>query len=269
MKKWLFIVLVSAIVLAGCGMSGAKEGKLVVGATNEPHAMILEKAKPLLEKEGIELEIEVFSKYELINPALNDKSLDANYFQHIPYFNNQVKEFNYDFVNAGGIHIEPMGIYSQKYKSLDEVPDGAKVIMSNSNSDHGRVLTLLEKGGLIKLKDGIDKTTATVDDIAENPKNLVFDYEYGPELLPTIYQNGEGDLVAINSNYALDAGLNPVEDSIIIEESDSPYVNIIAVRKGDENRKEIQKLIEVLRSEEIQQYILEEWGGAVVPVDGK
>lgn len=267
MKKWFFVVFIGILaVLAGCNKD---DNKLVVGATNEPHALILEKAKPLLEKEGIELEIKTFSKYEMINPALDDKSLDANYFQHIPYFNNQIKDFGYDFVNAGGIHIEPMGIYSTKYNSLDELPEGATIIMSNSHSDHGRILSLLEKGGLIKLKDGIDKTVATVEDIEENPKNVVFEYDYGPEMLPAIYKNGEGDAIAINSNYALDAGLNPLEDSILIEESDSPYVNIIAVRKGDENREDIKKLIEVLRSEEIQQFILEEWGGAVVPVDGE
>jgi NLPA lipoprotein. len=268
MKKWfgIAVVILIAITLAACGKD---ENKLVVGATNEPHAVILEEAKPILKEEGIDLEIEVFSKYELINRALADGDLDANYFQHIPYFNQEIEKFGYDFVNAGGIHIEPMGIYSKRYKSLEELPDGAKVIMSNSTSDHGRVLSLLEKAGLIKLRDGVDPTTATVDDIAENPKNLVFDYEYAPDLLPAIYENDEGDVVAINSNYALDAGLNPVKDSIAIESEDSPYVNIIAVRKEDENREEIKKLVEVLRSEKIQKFILEKWGGSVVPVSGE
>lgn len=283
MKKLLTLLFSTILVftLAACGgkddkTAGESDGDsgkdtktLVIGATNEPHAVILEKAKPILAKQGIDLKIKTFSKYELINPSLKDKDLDANFFQHIPYLEAQNKEFNYDFVNAGGIHIEPIGIYSKKYKSLDEVKDGATVIMSSNVPDHGRILTLFEAKGLITLKDGTDKTGATLDDIASNPKNLKFEYDYAPDMLPTIYNNGEGDLVVINSNYALDAGLNPVKDSIAIEDSESPYVNVIAVRKGDENREEIKALVDVLHSDEIQQFILDKWGGSVVPVDGE
>lgn len=266
MKK-IFALLFAALLvlpLAACG--NGDDNKFVIGATNKPHAEILEKAKPILEKEGIDLEIKTFSKYELINPALVDKDLDANFFQHLPYLEIQIEEFGYDIVNAGAVHIEPIGIYSKKYKSLDEIEDGASVIMSSSVPDHGRILSLFESFGLLKLKDGIDKTGASLDDIVENPKNLQFKYDYSPELLPTIYNNNEGDLVVINSNYALDAGLNPVEDSIAIEGSESPYVNIVAVRKGDENRDDVKKLMEVLHSKEIQDFILEEYGGSVVPV---
>jgi D-methionine transport system substrate-binding protein len=277
MKKWLTVafMLVMALVLAACGTSEEKteggngdEGskKLVVGASNVPHAEILEEAKPLLEEKGIELEIVTFQDYVLPNQALNEEELDANYFQHIPYLTAQMAENGYDFVNAGGIHIEPIGVYSQKYKSLDELPDGAHIIVSSSVADHGRILTMLEKQGLITLKEGIEKTTATVEDIIENPKNLNFDAEYEAALLPQIYNNGEGDAVLINSNYAIDAGLNPLEDSIAIEESDSPYVNVIAVRAGDESREEITALVDVLRSEKIQNFILEKYEGAVVPV---
>lgn len=277
MKKWLSVVfmLVMALVLAACGTSEEKteggngdEGtkKLVVGASNVPHAEILEEAKPLLEEKGIELEIVTFQDYVLPNQALNEKELDANYFQHIPYLDSQMAENGYDFVNAGGIHIEPIGVYSQKYKSLDELPDGAHIIVSSSVADHGRILTMLEKQGLITLKEGIEKTAATVEDIIENPKNLNFDAEYEAALLPQIYNNGEGDAVLINSNYAIDAGLNPIEDSIAIEESDSPYVNVIAVRAGDESSEKIKALVDVLRSEEIQNFILEKYEGAVVPV---
>jgi D-methionine transport system substrate-binding protein len=277
MKKWLNVVfmLVMVLVLAACGTSEEKtEGgsgdkgtkKLVVGASNVPHAEILEEAKPLLEEKGIELEIVTFQDYILPNQALNEEELDANYFQHIPYLNAQMAENGYDFVNAGGIHIEPIGVYSQKYKNLDELPDGAHIIVSSSVADHGRILTMLEKQGLITLKEGIEKTAATVEDIIENPKNLHFDAEYEAALLPQIYNNGEGDAVLINSNYAIDAGLNPIEDSIAIEESDSPYVNVIAVRSGDESREEITALVDVLRSEEIQNFILEKYEGAVVPV---
>ncbi|WP_071393655.1 MetQ/NlpA family ABC transporter substrate-binding protein [Bacillus tuaregi] len=280
MKKWLTALfsLVFVLVLAACGgaadeskddsSADSKEEtkKLVIGASNVPHAEILEEAKPILEEKGIELQIETFQDYVLPNQALDSKDLDANFFQHIPYFENQMKENNYDFANAGGIHIEPIGIYSKKYKSLSDLPEKAQVIISNSVADHGRVLSLLEQEGLITLKDGIDKTAATLEDIVENPRNLEFDTEYAAELLPQIYNNDEGDIVLINSNFAIDAGLNPLEDSIAIEDSESPYVNIIAVRSGDENKEEIKTLVEVLRSKEIQDFILEQYEGAVVPV---
>jgi D-methionine transport system substrate-binding protein len=279
MKKWLslFLVLTISLVLAACGTSEeskdagngdgeTKTTELVVGASNIPHAEILEEAKPLLEEKGIELEIVPFQDYVLPNKSLESKEIDANYFQHIPYLESQIKENGYDFVNAGGIHIEPIGIYSKKYDSLTDLPENAQIIISNSVADHGRILSLLEAEGLIKLKEGIDKTAATIEDITENTKNLQFDTDYEASLLPQIYNNDEGDAVLINSNYALDAGLNPIEDSIAIEGSESPYVNVIAVRSGDENREEIKTLVEVLHSKEIQDFILEKYEGAVVPV---
>ena len=279
-KLWsLLIALTFVFVLAACGSSNddSKESgasntdkettKLVVGASNVPHAEILEKAKPILEEKGIDLEIVPFQDYVLPNKALESKEIDANYFQHIPYLNQQIKENGYEFVNAGGIHIEPMAVFSKEYKSLDELPGGATIILSNSVAEHGRVLSLLEKGGLIKLKDGIDKVNATIEDIVENPKNVQLKADYEPALLPQIFNNNEGDAVVINANYALDAGLNPVEDSIEIEGSESPYANIITVRKGDENREDIKTLVEVLHSKEIQDFINTEYKGAVVPVN--
>ncbi len=280
MKKFLslFLSLAVALVLAACGTanedeSNAGEGEeaaetteLVVGASNVPHAEILEEAKSLLEEKGIELKIETFQDYILPNQALESGDLDANYFQHIPYLESQMAEHGYDFANAGGIHIEPMGVYSKKYKSLDELPEGAHIIMSSSVADHGRILTMLEKEGLITLKEGVNNVEATVEDISENPKNLHFDTEYEASLLPQIFNNNEGDAVLINSNYAIDAGLNPIEDSIAIEDKESPYVNVIAVRKEDENSEAIKALVEVLHSKEIQDFILEKYKGAVVPV---
>ena len=277
MKKLLslLIAFTFVFVLAACGSSeeskdngssDSKATKLVVGASNVPHAEILEKAKPILKEKGIDLEIVTFQDYVLPNKALESKELDANYFQHIPYLEQQIKDNGYDFVSAGGIHIEPMAVFSKKYKSLSELPDGATVIFSNSVAEHRRVLSLLEKGGLIKLKDGIEKTAATVDDIVENAKNIKFKADYEPALLPQIFNNNEGDAVVINANYALDAGLNPVEDSIEIEGGESPYANIIAVRKGDENKEAIKTLVEVLHSQEIQDFINKKYEGAVVPV---
>ena len=276
MKKFsLFFVLALSLLLAACGSSdegksgdSASEGttKLVVGASNVPHAEILEEAKPLLEEEGVELEIVTYQDYVMPNKALADEELDANYFQHIPYLESQIKDNGYDFVNAGGIHIEPIGVYSKKYDSLDELPEGAEIIMSSSVADHGRMLSMLEAQGLITLKDDIDKTTATVQDIVDNPKKLTFKTDIEASLLPQVYNNDEGDAVLINSNYALDAGLNPTEDAIALEDANSPYVNVIAVNSGDEDNEAIQKLVEVLHSEKIQEFILSEYGGSVVPV---
>ncbi|KAB7707014.1 methionine ABC transporter substrate-binding protein [Bacillus aerolatus] len=278
MKKWLLTLLTALAVfaLAACGGSdekkeekaGGKEDKeIVVGASNVPHAIILEEAKPLLEEKGYDLKIETFQDYILPNKSLEEGDLDANYFQHIPFLESQKKEHGYKFVNAGGIHIEPIGVYSKKYKSLDELPKGAKILMSSSVADHGRILTMLEKEGLIKLKEGVKKEEATTEDIAENKKDLKFEYNYEAAFLPQAYNNGEGDAVLINSNYAIDAGLNPTKDSIAIEDKESPYVNVIAVRGGDEEKEKIKALVEVLHSKEIQDFIMKEWKGSVVPVN--
>ena len=277
MKKWLLALLALVLTagLAACGTSedntsgeGGKEEskKIVVGASNVPHAEILEEAKALLEEKGFEMEIKTFNDYVVPNQALDGGELDANYFQHIPYLESQMAEHGYKFENAGGIHIEPIGVYSKEYTTLDDLPKGAHIIMSSSVADHGRILTMLEKEGLITLKEGVEKVKATIDDIAENPKELDFDTEYEAAMLPQIFNNGEGDAVLINSNYAIDAGLNPLKDSIAIEESDSPYVNVIAVREGDADKPAIKALVEVLHSQEIQDFILEKYEGAVVPV---
>ncbi|EDL62960.1 MetQ/NlpA family ABC transporter substrate-binding protein [Bacillus sp. SG-1] len=276
MKKLItgLFTAASIFTLGACGTTdegsqggaGEETSVITVGASNIPHAEILEKAKPILEEQGVELNIETYQDYILPNKDLDSGEIDANYFQHVPYLESQIADHGYDFVNAGGIHIEPMGVYSKKYDSLEELPEGATILMSNSVADHGRILTLLEAKGLITLKEGVDKTAATLDDIAENPRNLEFDYEYEAALLPQLYENEEGDAVLINSNYAIDAGLNPLEDSIAIEDKESPYVNLIAVNSGDEENEAVKALVEVLRSEEIQDFILEEWGGAVVPV---
>ncbi len=291
MKKLLLLVTTLFVVfaLAACGGGKTEENatgenqegtteqtektepvKLVVGASNVPHAEILEQAEPILAEKGIELKIVPFQDYILPNKALNDKEIDANYFQHIPYLEAQKKEFGYDFVNAGGIHIEPIGIYSKNYKSLEELPEGAKIIMSNSIPDHGRILSMLEEKGLIKLKEGIEKTTATLDDIIENPKKLEFVADVEAGLLPQVYNNGEGDAALINANYALDAGLDPAKDPIAVESPENnPYVNVIAVRSGDENREEIKTLVEVLQSQEISDFINEKYQGAVIPAAAK
>jgi D-methionine transport system substrate-binding protein len=266
MKNLLLVSFFSIIVIFAFTACSSNENKLVVGASNVPHAEILEQVKPILAEQGIELEIVTFQGYVLPNKALEGKELDANYFQHIPYLQSQIADHGYDFVNAGGVHIEPIGVYSSKHDNIEDLPKGATIIMSNSIADHGRILTLLQSVGLISLKEGIDTTTATTDDIASNPKGLIFKYDVEAGLLPQVYKNGEGDAVLINTNYAIDADLNPLKDAILVEGAESPYVNIITVRKGDENREDIKALLEVLRSKEIQDFILNEYKGAVVPI---
>ncbi|KXH79247.1 MetQ/NlpA family ABC transporter substrate-binding protein [Sporosarcina sp. HYO08] len=276
----LFAILVLALAACGAKDSGSDNNaasdntgeekqeltKIAVGASNTPHAVILEQAQPLLEEKGIELVIETYQDYVLPNKDLESKELDANFFQHIPYLDQQVIDHGYQFANAGAVHIEPMAVYSQEYESVEDLPEGATIIFSNSVAEHGRVLSLLESAGLIKLAEGVDKVKAEVKDIVENPKNLKFDANYEPALLPQLYNNDEGDAVVINANYAIDAGLNPVEDSIVLEDTDSPYANIIVVREGEENNEAIKTLVEVLTSKEIQDFISEEWKGSVVPV---
>lgn len=270
------LLLTAALAACGTGSnsgssdSSAAEGestKLVIGASVTPHAEILEQAKPLLAEEGIDLEIKTFDDYVLPNKALENGDIDANYFQHIPYLNKQIADNGYDFVNAGAIHIEPMGLYSKRISDISELEDGATVLTSTSESDWGRILTILQDADLITLKDGVDTETATFDDIAENPKNLEFKHGVDPSLLATAYQNDEADLIAINANFAFGIDLNPADDSVLLEADNSPYVNVIAVRSGDEDSDKIKKLIEVLHSDEIKDFVEEQWQGSVKIVD--
>lgn len=237
-----------------------------VGASSVPHAEILEEAKPLLAEEGITLEIEEYQDYVLPNDDLANGTLDANYFQHIPFLEQTIADTGYELENIGGIHIEPMGVYSQNIASIDDIPEGAEVILSNSVADHERILKLFEAQGLITLDDSAEEIT--VDSIVDNPKNLQFQPDYAPELLPELYHSEADALVVINTNYAIEAELNPIEDSLFIEGEESDYVNVVAARAEDKDREELKKLVEVLHSEEIQNFIVEKYEGAVVPVGG-
>jgi D-methionine transport system substrate-binding protein len=267
MKRFLLLaVAIFTLSLAACGKTEETATTLKIGASATPHTVLLEKVAPILKEQGIELEITTFEDYILPNKTLADKEVDANFFQHIPYLKQQMKEHGYKFENAGSIHIEPIGVYSKKHKKLEDLPEGATILMSSSVADHGRMLSLLEKAGLIKLKEGIDKTEAEEKDIIENKKNLKFDTQYEASLLAKMYEYNEGDAVLINSNFAIDNGLVPTKDAITLEETDSPYVNIITVREGEKDKKEIQALVEALRSKEIQDFMLKEYEGSVIPV---
>ncbi len=241
--------------------------KIVVGASPTPHAEILEEAKPLLKEKGYDLEVKVFQDFVLPNKALAEKEIDANYFQHIPYLEKEIKDKNYDFTNAGAIHLEKMAFYSKSVKKLSDVKDGATILVSNSQTDWGRVITMLQDAKLIKVKDGVDLVTATFDDIKENPKNLKFKYDIDPAIMTTAYQNNEGDLVAINANFAENIGLNPENDGVIIESNNSPYANVIATRSEDKENEGVKALIEVLHSKEIKEFINRKWNGTISVVD--
>lgn len=271
MKKLLKIALALLLTvgIVGCGSNSgsADEKTLTVSATLDPHSKILEEAKPILkEKYDIDLTIKVLDDYYIFNKALDAGEVDANFFQHEPFFDGEVAEHNYKISNVAGIHLEPFGFYSQTIKTKDEIKDGAEVIISNSVADHGRILAILAEAGLITIKDGVEVLDATVKDIASNPKNLKFT-EIKPEMLATAYKNGEGDLVAINGNYAIQAELNPTKDAVILESAseDNPYVNIVACQKGHENDEKIKALVEVLKSDEVKKFIEDTYKGSVIP----
>lgn len=279
MKKLIGLtaVLALALGLTACGSgndksesSDSKGGdttKLVVGATTSPHGEILAEAKPLLAKEGVDLEVKDFTDYTLINKATVDGELDANYFQHKPYLDQQNKDNGWDLADAGAIHIEPMGIYSKDIKSVDDIKEGTTVVTSNSVSDWGRILQILADAKLITLKDGVNIETATFDDVATNPKNLKFKHDVDTGMLVPTYQSETDALVAINANFALTADMDPTKDALLLEKDNSPYANIIATRKGDESSDAVKKLVEVLHSDEIKKFVDEKWKGSVKIVE--
>ena len=262
----LAVMMTAAAIFTGCGDDNggaSKEAKnLKVGATPVPHAELLEEIKPVLKEEGINLEIVEFSDYVQPNVALNDKELDANFFQHEPYLDDFIKEHKeMKLKNAGGIHIEPMGVYSKKITELKDLKEGASISIPNDPTNGGRALMLLEKAGLLKLKDGV-KETATVQDVAENPKNLKFEEVEAAQVPRTLE---DVDAAVINTNYAMQINLVPTKDALFMEDSTSPYVNIVAVREGDENRPEIQSLLKALKSDKIKKFIEDKYKGAIVP----
>ncbi|MDF3831945.1 MetQ/NlpA family ABC transporter substrate-binding protein [Cupriavidus basilensis] len=232
---------------------------------------ILEQARPILAKEGIDLKIRRFQDYILPNTALASGDIEANYFQHVPYLRSVLKDHaddkSYTFVSAGAIHIEPIGIYSKKYKSLKDLPKNGRIIMRDAQAEEGRILAIFEREGVIKLKPGVNKVDARIADVVENPRSLKFLANVEGPLLPQMFNNGEGDAVVINANYAIDAGLNPTKDPIAVESGENnPYANIITVQKRDLNKPEIKALVSALHSREVQDFIRRKYKGAVIPV---
>ncbi|MBM7555548.1 MetQ/NlpA family ABC transporter substrate-binding protein [Halanaerobacter jeridensis] len=256
----LLLLLVVGVV-AGCGQQAQEKKEITVGATPVPHAKILkEVVKPKLAEEGITLKVKEFTDYVTPNLALSDGSIDANYFQHVPYLNNFKKERDLDLTYTAKIHLEPMGLYSNKIDSLDQLESGSTIAVPNDATNEGRSLLLLENNGLIKLAQeaGLE---ATPEDIVENPKNLKFK-ELEAAQLPRVLKDVTA--AVINTNYALEADLVPTKDAIVIEGEDSPYANVLAVRNDNKENELIKKLTDALTSEEVKQYIKEQYKGGIV-----
>ena len=234
---------------------------LTVAATPVPHAEILEFVKPALAKEGVDLKVKVFTDYIQPNVQVAEKRLDANFFQHQPYLDEFNKAKGTDLVAVTGVHLEPLGAYSSKIKDLKDLPGGANVVIPNDATNGGRALLLLDKAGLIKLKDS-KNILSTVKDITENPKNLKF-RELEAATIPRVLT--QVDLALINTNYALEAKLNPEKDALVIEGSDSPYVNILVARPDDKDSEDMKKLVAALHTPEVKAFILEKYKGAILP----
>ena len=270
MKKLVAAVL-TGVLVAGTLSTGvyAKDDDktITVAASATPHAEILEEAKPLLEKEGYELEVTVFDDYVRPNEVVESGEFDANYFQHIPYLDQFNEEKGTHLVNAGGIHYEPFGIYPGTKDSLDDLADGDSIAVPNDTTNEARALLLLQDNGIITLKDGAG-LNATVKDIEENPHNVeIVELEAAQVARVT----GETAYVVLNGNYALEAGFSVAKDALAYEQADSEaaktYVNIIAVKEGNENSDKIKALVDVLKSDDIKDFINENYDGAVIPYD--
>jgi D-methionine transport system substrate-binding protein len=258
MKKTLLFTALAASLISGFVNAGEK---LVVAATPVPHAEILELIKPKLADEGVDLEIKVFTDYVQPNLQVQQKQLDANYFQTQPYLDAFNSSRGTDLVVVKGVHVEPFGAYSSKHKLITELPDGASIAIPNEGSNGGRALLLLQKAGLITLKDP-KSAVASPKDISSNPHNFKFK-ELDAAILPRVLD--QVDLALINTNYALEAKLNPAKDALLIEDGNSPYVNFLVARPDNQNSPAIQKLAAALTSQQVKTFIEQRYSGAVLP----
>ena len=264
MKKVIATAAAAAMTLA-LAVPAAAEGTITVAASPTPHAKILEQAAPILAEQGWDLQITEFDDYILPNKAVEEGEYDANYFQHVPYLENFNEQNGTHLVNVGNIHYEPFGIYPGTKSSLDELEDGDYIGVPNDPTNEARALLLLQDNGVLKLKDGVGME-ATVMDIVENPHNVQFEELEAAQVARAVDQDA---LVVLNGNYAMEAGYTIAHDAVAYEASDSlaaeTYVNIIAVKEGNEDNEGVKALVEVLKSEEIQNYINETFEVGVIP----
>ena len=278
-KKILALALAGVLVvgaLTGCGSSKSESSekktddkKITVAASATPHAEILEEAKTLLKDKGYELEVKVFDDYVQPNNVVESGEFDANYFQHVPYLEQFNEEKGTHLVVAGKIHYEPFGIYPGTKKDLKDIAKGDKIAVPNDTTNEARALLLLQDNGIIKLKDGAG-IKATVNDIEENPNNIEI-VELEAAQVPRVVN--EVAYVVLNGNYALEANYTVKKDALAYEKSDpeaaKTYVNVIAVKEGNENSEKIKALVDVLKSDSIKKFINEKYDGAVIVYDGE
>lgn len=273
MKKAVILlsVILAAVLLGACGKDNKDESKsdakqlsdkkLVVGVTAGLHEEILEEVAKEAKKDGLEIEPKVFSDYVIPNTSLSEGDLDANSYQHKPFMDAFNKDHKTDLAAVGSTVLIPMGVYSEKLKDLKELPDKAKFGLPNDPTNGARALLILEKAGLIKLKDGV-KENATVYDVEKNKKNIEF-VELDASQIPK--QLSELDAAAINTNFAMEAGLTPKKDAIYLESTDSPYVNEIVVRAENKNDPAVKKLVKAYQTDSVKKFIEEKFDGSVIP----
>lgn len=269
MKRILLLltsILALALILVGCGSekaadAGKQNKEIRVGVTAGPHEEVMEFVASEAKKQGLNVKLVTFNDYVQPNIALSQKEIEVNSFQHQPYLDNMIKDRGLKIVSLGKTILAPMGIYSDKIKDIKDVPNGATVAIPNDPTNGGRALLVLQQEGLLKLKDGIG-SGASVSDIVSNPKNLKIK-ELDAAQIPRSLK--DVDFAAINTNYALNAGLNPVKDSIAIERKDSEYSNVIAVREEDKDNPQYKKILEVYQSEPVRKFIEEKFQGSIIP----
>lgn len=259
-KKILIVLCAALLVTTGCSSKKTKHG-LRVAATPVPQAEMLEFVKPLLKEKGIDLVVIVTDDYNMPNRALANHEIEANFFQHQPFLDEQIKQFHYPLVSIAKIEIEPMGVYSKKIRLLSELKENAVIAIPNDPTNEARALLLLQAHGVIKL-DSLNILQATVLNISSNPKNIKF-IEADAAMLPRTLQ--DVDAAVINTNYALQADLSPTKDAIAIESRESPYANILVIRIDEETSEEILELKKAMTSDKMRDFIREKYKGAVLP----
>ena len=263
-RRAVLVLGLAAMSLAACGPKTPKASDpntLTIAATAIPHAEVLEFIKPKLAAEGLNLEIKVFNDYVQPNVQVAEKRIDVSYFETLPYLETFNRDKGTNLIPIQGVHVEPIGTYSAKWKSLAEVPTGATIAIPNDASTEGRALILLAKNGVIGLKDPTN-ALSSLKDITSNPKDLKFKELEAPSLPRVLNQV---DLAVINTNYALDAKLNPGKDALIIEDKTSPYVNYLVGRPDNKDDPRVKKLAAALTSPEVKAFIEKKYSGAVVP----
>lgn len=261
-KFTAILALFTLILLTACGKGEQADNQLKVSVTSVPHAEIMEQIKPDLEEKGVQLEIVVADDYDVHNRSLAEKEVDANFFQHLPFLEEQIADFGYDIVEFGKIHVEPLALYANDYDAVEDLPDGATISIPNDPTNEARALALLARAGLIELDD-LSNLKATVVNITANPRNFTFQ-EIDAAMLARSMD--DVDAAVINTNFALAANLDPLADALLMEDEDSPNVNILAIRAGEEEREDLILLKEALMSDSVRDFILEKYEGAVVPV---